>query len=256
MILGIDIGNTSISFGIIKGKRVLKHRSVITVDAKLVRSKVATVVRSMKRTHNIEDVVICSVVPKDLKVVEGAVKSVFKKKAKVIGRDLKVPIKNNYRKPKQVGEDRLVGAYAAKMLYGTPTIIIDLGTAITFDVVTKKGEYDGGIIIPGIQLSAESLFKKTALLPKLDKIKSPKTLVGKDTKESILSGLFYGYGALCSGLIDEISSKVKPKPKVIVTGGHTELMKRFIAKKITARDENLVFKGIDLTYKAAKPSAN
>ena len=161
----------------------------------------------------------------------------------IIGRDIQVPIKNRYKNPKQVGQDRLVGAYGAMKIYGRPLIVVDLGTAITFDVISPKGEYLGGAIVPGIRLSAESLFLKTALLPHIE-IQAPKHIIGKTTQESILSGLFYGYGSLCRGFIDLISQEIKAKPKVVMTGGHTHLMKKFVSPKIRIIDEDLVFKGI------------
>jgi type III pantothenate kinase len=150
-----------------------------------------------------------------------------------------------------VGADRLVGAFAAKVLYGEPLIIIDFGTAVTIDVVGSRGAYEGGIIVPGIRLSAQSLFKKTALLPNIASFKPPAALIGRDTRESILSGLFYGYGALCDGLIERISAQMGRRPKVIVTGGHTRAMTKMISRKVHHIDKQLVIKGIYLTYKAS-----
>ncbi|MBU4333706.1 MAG: type III pantothenate kinase, partial [Candidatus Omnitrophica bacterium] len=118
--------------------------------------------------------------------------------------------------------------------------------AITFDIVSKKGEYEGGMIIPGIRLSAESLFKNTALLPHVDVIEEPEELIGKDTKQSILSGIFFGYGEMCSGLIKNISKNIKGRPKVIITGGFADLMKKYLSKKVTKVDPDLVFKGLGL----------
>jgi type III pantothenate kinase len=182
----------------------------------------------------------------------------------VVGRDIVVPVKNRYKDPKQVGQDRLVGAYGAMKIYGCPLIVVDLGTAITFDVISAKGEYLGGAIVPGIRLSAESLFLKTALLPKIE-IQAPRHIIGKTTQESMLSGLFYGYGSLCKGMIDLLSSRIRviarrAKPdegphaghsqqlaisvKVVMTGGHTHLMKKFVSPKIRIIDEDLVFKGV------------
>jgi type III pantothenate kinase len=197
-------------------------------------------------------VVICSVVPKALNIVERTITGHFTFPPVIIGRDIKVPLKNNYRNPRQVGQDRLVCAYAAKHLYGPPAIIVDFGTAITFDVISKQGSYEGGIIVPGIRLSAESLYKKTALLPKVSSIRGPKTLIGKDTRESILSGIFFGYGSMCCGLIDRIAKGIKGKSKVIVTGGHTHLMRKFIVKKITTIDKDLVFKGMVLLWQRSR----
>ena len=200
--------------------------------------------------------IICSVVPKASKILE----DILKKNVAVdiIGRDIVVPIKNRYKNPKQVGQDRLVGAYGAMKIYGRPLIVVDLGTAITFDVISAKGEYLGGAIVPGIRLSAESLFLKTALLPNIE-IQAPKHIIGKTTQESILSGLFYGYGSLCKGMIDSLSSQLsfprkvgltdtrscsRESIRVVMTGGHTHLMKKFVSPKIRIIDEDLVFKGI------------
>jgi type III pantothenate kinase len=160
-------------------------------------------------------------------VIRHAVKAELGVKAHIIGEDIKVPMVNRYKNPRQVGQDRLVGAFAAMSLYGKPVIIIDLGTAITFDAVSASGEYLGGAIVPGIRLSAESLFLKTALLPQID-IKAPKSVIGRTTQESILSGLFYGYGSLCRGFIELMQKQVKGHPVIVMTGGHTQLMKRFI----------------------------
>lgn len=192
--------------------------------------------------------VLCSVVPRLVPLISRAVESGLGMKTLVVGKDMYVPIKNNYGQPKQVGQDRLVCAYAAKIIYGYPAIIIDLGTAITFDVVSGKGSYEGGMIVPGIRLSAESLFKKTALLPDIHIISKPKTLIGKDTETSILSGLFHGYGAMCCGLIDRLAKNIGGKPKVILTGGYAGLIASELEDRANVIDIDLVFKGMRLLF--------
>ena len=252
MIIAIDIGNTAIKIALLKGKRIVKEKSIYGLESQpSIRSGIRRTLRAHKKhSARIKEIIICSVVPKHLQLASAEVKKVFKRNPKVVERQIKVPIKNNYKNPKHVGADRLVGAFAAKVLYGYPAIIIDFGTAVTIDVINDKGAYDGGIIVPGIRLSAESLFKKTALLPNIDTFKPPRTLIGRDTKSSILSGLFYGYAALCRGLIEEIARNMKGKPKVILTGGHTGRMKKFLGKKVYKIDKELVIKGIYLTYKS------
>ena len=143
----------------------------------------------------------------------------------------------------------MICAYAAKCLYGQPAIVIDLGTAVTFDIISPKGEYEGGMIIPGIKMSTESLYKQTALLPKVNVIRSPRSLIGKDTENSILSGIFYGYASLCEGLIKRISSKMKKKPKAVLTGGYAPILKRYLSPKTYSIDSHLAFKGLALIYK-------
>lgn len=254
MILAIDIGNTTITLGLVFGLKVKKTARIETaLPRAALENQLKKQLAAWKLANtSLEAVVICSVVPKVLVIVKSFLNRQLKARVYTIGQDIKVPIKNKYKNPKQVGQDRLVGAYAAMRFYGAPTIVIDLGTAITFDVVSSKKEYLGGIIVPGLRLSAESLFKKTALLP-LIKIQAPQSVVGRDTKNSILSGLFYGYGAMCSGLIDLIKKEVGKNAKVIVTGGHTALMKKYMGQGIQALDEDLILKGSELIYRKLSP---
>jgi type III pantothenate kinase len=246
MNLAIDMGNTSINLAVIRGKVVVREYQLLQKELKKSDAALAQLLKKIKKASNIEEVILCSVVPEKNRLLEKQIKKVLGKKLKVVGRDVKVPIKNKYAKPGQVGQDRLVVAYAARELYGTPAVVIDFGTAITFDLVNKLGHYEGGIIVPGMSLSAETLSRKTALLPRIDRILPPTRLVGKNTKESILSGLFFGYGALSAGLIDMMARSIKGRPKVIVTKGLSHLMKRFISKKVSKIDPHLVFKGLAL----------
>jgi type III pantothenate kinase len=292
MLLAVDIGNTTIGFAVInKAGHIL---SVTIIDTDAHANKIKAVVVKILKAHAISRAIICSVVPKASKTMEDILSSYHVIPAKagihkkilpisIIGRDLKVPIKNCYKNPNQVGQDRLVGAYGAMKIYGCPLIVVDLGTAITFDVISTKGEYLGGAIVPGIRLSAESLFLKTALLPRIE-IQAPRRIIGKTTQESILSGLFYGYGSLCKGMIDLLSVSLRKTSKasdegphaghsqelaisvkVVMTGGHTRLMKKYIFSKFRDKpsnrhsreshrqggaggnpiiDEDIVFKGI------------
>ncbi len=240
MILAIDIGNTKIVCGIFRGKTLIK---TFSFSSKIKKISYRSKFHLFLKGYNIDSIVISSVVPDVTKNVE----AVFKKtKAKVfvVGKNMKVPIKNLYRKPKQVGKDRLVGAYAAYLFYGAPLIVVDFGTATTFDVVTKQGNYAGGIIAPGIGISIESLFNKAALLPWVE-MKKPKNLVGKDTVESLRSGLFYGFISLCDGIIAKLKKDVKGNPKVIATGGYSKLLSKF-CKRIDVVEPTLILRGLNL----------
>lgn len=248
MLLAVDIGNTTISFGVMRGMNVLAAGNFKTdLPAAVLRPQVSRYIKKVSRKYPaLLDAAVCSVVPSALKIVRAVLKKHLQGKISVIGKDINVPIVNRYRNPGQVGQDRLVCAYAAQILYGRPLIVVDFGTATTFDVVSLQGAYEGGIIVPGLRLSAEALFQKTALLPRIEIVKIPRHLIGKDTRESILSGLFHGYGALCSGLIDKIAGGFRVRPKVVVTGGYTRSMRKFIDDKIDRIDNRLVFKGIQL----------
>lgn len=240
MLLAVDIGNTNITFGLFKGRRIIRTFNIPTNT--YTSNKLKT--RLSKTT--IKDTVICSVVPKvtdnlkrDLSILSG-------KKPYIIGKDILVPIKNLYHRPKQVGQDRLVNAYVAASLYGAPLIAIDFGTAITFDIISRKKEYMGGMILPGLKISLEALNQRTALLPKI-KLEKPDDFIGRDTKNSMLSGVVYGFGSLTDELIIRIRKIIGGNALAIVTGGNTELISKY-CRRINKVDVNLTLKGLSMLY--------
>jgi type III pantothenate kinase len=237
VLLAIDIGNTNINFGIFSGTKIIKRFSIPTKAYRLksIKNKLAH--------FNIDNIIICSVVPEVTKVLE---KDLKKMRTFIIGKDIRVPIKNLYRKPKQVGYDRLVNAYAGVRLYGAPLIMIDFGTAITFDAVSRKKEYLGGMILPGFEISLDALFQRTALLPKI-KLEKPKEFIGKDTQSSMLSGIVYGFAALTDDLAVRIKKKIGKSAKVIGTGGNIGLIGKY-CKRIDKIDKDLTLKGLNLIY--------
>jgi len=254
MLLLFDIGNTMISAALVQGQKVLARGQILSRQKEVtLRRELGPLIRRLvKREKALDAIIVTSVVPDVTRVVARVVRDVLKKDVLLVGRDLIVPIKNLYRQPKQVGQDRLVCAYAAKEIYGAPVIVLDLGTAITVDVISAKGAYLGGMIIPGLRLSAEALFQKTALLP-LTEIRRPTALIGRDTRDSILSGLFYGYGAMMRGVVEEISVHLKASPAVVMTGGYAEVMKSFLKIKKPAIERDLIFKGMALLWESELP---
>ena len=153
-----------------------------------------------------------------------------------------VPLVNRYTYPEQVGQDRLVGAYAAWKQFKRACIVADFGTAITIDVVTKRGEYLGGVIAPGFEISLEALATRTALLPKVE-LREPPELLGRDTANSIRSGLIHGCAALCDGLIRELKIRYVPNATVVATGGASPLMAKY-AKSLTHLKPHLILEGL------------
>ncbi len=245
MLLAVDIGNSTIGFGFVRDGKVESVARIENMpESELFRPRLANFLGLAGR-RGVDKVVICSVVPDSLRIVQRRVRSLLKQEPLVVGRNLKIPIENKYRRPRQVGKDRLLCAFAVKEIYGVPAVVIDLGTAITFDGVSPRGEYLGGAIIPGIRLSAEALFEKTALLPRV-RIAAPKHVIGRSTEESIQSGLFHGYGALCDGMVGRLSEEMGCRPRVIITGGYAGLLGKFMRSRITAVDEDLIFKGMGL----------
>ena len=240
MILAIDIGNTNTSFGIFKKRRIKRKFDIPTESSTL------KILKKHLGKIKIADSIICSVVPSATKKLSRSIRIITGNAPYIIGKDVKVPVKNLYRKPQQVGVDRLVNAYAGIEFYGAPLIVIDFGTAVTFDVISKKGEYLGGMILPGLKLSLEALAQKTALLPKI-KLEKPRDFIGKDTKNSMLSGIIYGYAALTDDLTNRIKMKIGKNAMVVGTGGNIKIISGFCSN-IDKIDPLLTLKGINLIY--------
>jgi type III pantothenate kinase len=240
VLLAIDIGNTNIGFGIFRGLRLIKRFNIPARSYSIQRLR-----KSLGKTK-VEDSIICSVVPKISHILKHDLKKLLHNKPYCLGEDVKVPIKNLYRKPKQVGQDRLVNAYAAATIYGFPAIVVDFGTAITFDVISKKKEYLGGLILPGLGISLDALAERAALLPRI-KLGKPEELIGRDTRSSMLSGLIHGFAALVDDLTARIKCKTGRRVKVIATGGNIDLIKGY-CKGIDRVDRDLPLKGLNLIY--------
>ncbi len=167
-------------------------------------------------------VIVASVVPSLRFPIRLALRQVFEREPLFVEPGIKTGMPILYEMPQEVGADRIVNAVAAFDRIGGPCIVVDFGTATTFDVVTGKGEYAGGVIVPGIAISAEALFEKAARLWRVE-IKRPEKVVGKTTAGSIQSGLYFGYLSLVDGMIDRIAAEIGGKPRVIATGGLAEL---------------------------------
>jgi len=240
MLLAIDIGNTNITLGLFNGARLVRRASIPTKE-----KKYSLRLKRILGKDKIDDALICSVVPKATGRLVKDLRRLFFKGPYIIGKDIVVPIKNLYRNPGQVGQDRLVNAYAGAMLYGTPLIVIDFGTAVTFDVISKDRGYLGGLILPGMNLSLSALSEHTALLPRVELAK-PKEFIGRDTKNSMLSGIVYGFAALTDDIISRLKKKIG-KARVIATGGDAKIVSGY-AKSLSKVDTDLTLKGIALTF--------
>lgn len=236
-VLAIDIGNTSVHFGLFVGEKLIKEWRIASgrlseyQDIRLRRSE----------CQNIRRVVVASVVPR----LNKTIKKLFPKALFVDHKN--IGLKVWMKRPAEVGADRLVDALAAFELYGGPAIIIDFGTATTFDVIDGRGDYLGGAIAPGLLLARDTLYERTAKLPKID-LRAPKHVIGKDTIEAMRSGLVFGYAALVEGMVGRIQSKVqgpKSKIKVIATGGLAKLICKQ-ARVIDIIDDKLTLKGLRL----------
>lgn len=244
MFLAIDIGNTNISFGVFRGNKMIRRFDLPDKEYSFKK------LRNNLRRIKIDDAVICSVVPDLTQRVGNNLISLLRKHPYISGENIKVPLNNLYRNPRQTGQDRLLNAYAGVMLYGAPLIVADFGTAITFDVVAKNKDYIGGMILPGMSISLQTLTGRTALLPKV-KLDRPREFIGRDTKNSMLSGIVYGFAALSDGLAEKIRNKIGANAKIVGTGGNIKLISKY-CEKFDIIDQDLTLKGLNLLYNANK----
>ncbi len=242
MLLATDIGNTNISFGVFRDNKLVKKFDI--PDEKYSFKTL----KSFLSRINIDGCIICSVAPQSTDILEKDLKNYLDIKPYILGKNINVPIKNCYRKPRQIGQDRLVNAYAGMILFGVPLIVTDFGTAITFDIVSGQKEYLGGMILPGLSTSLEALSQKTALLPEIN-LSNPKEFIGRDTKSGMLSGIVYGFAALTDGLISKIRKEIGKNAKVIATGGDVNLINNYCFK-IDKVDIDLTIKGLNFIYNA------
>ena len=247
MILAIDIGNTTTSFGVFEQGR-LKAQFAIATQPWRTPDEVTLQLKALAKSRRLhlsraKQIILCSVVPRMSSVLTETLKTLRTSPVRIVGQDLAVPLKNRYTYPEQVGQDRLVGAYAAWKLYKSACIVADFGTAITIDVVTKAGEYLGGVIAPGLEISLEALAMKTALLPKVE-LRQPPELLGRDTANSIRSGILYGCVALCDGLVTQLKQHYAPRAAVVATGGASALIAKH-ARTIDHLKPHLVLEGLN-----------
>ena len=218
MLLAIDVGNTNATVGIFRAGRLIRRGRMPTEG-----SLRALLGRMRVSPKEVNGVILSSVVPRATAFLKRALKGLVRPKPLILGENVRAPIKNRYRIPSQVGQDRLVNGVAACFLYTGPAIVVDFGTAVTVDLVSARREYLGGLIVPGVGVALEALISRAALLPEIS-LAPPKEFLGRDTRQSMRAGLFYGYGALCDGLVRQLKSRYAPRAKVIATGGHCRLI--------------------------------
>jgi len=256
MLLAIDIGNTHTVLGIYDGKKLKGYFRVASNHALTVDECGILVKQLFKEYNKIKGVIICSVVPPLTPVYEEMSQKFIEVDPITVDSDLPLGIKVLYDDPKAVGADRIANAVAAYEIYGGPAIVVDLGTATTFDVISEKGEYLGGAIAPGIETSSLNLFQRASQLFKVS-LKKPKKAIGTNTEESLRSGIIFG----AVGQVDEIVKRIKgelrnrrlskKEPKVIATGGLANLVANE-SKTIDEVNPALTLEGLKRIYLKVK----
>ena len=257
MLLVIDVGNTNIVLGVYEGYSLICDFRLNTIKNKTSDEYAMSITEILHandiKKSEIEDVIVASVVPDVMHSIENAIKKYFNLKPIIIDDNCDLGIKINHDNTKTIGADRIVNSVAGIKKYGVPLIIIDIGTAITFDVIDENSVYQGGAIIPGIGISSEALFLKTAKLPRVELYK-PEKIVAKNTMDNIRVGMVIGYIGLIEKLIDEIVKEMKfdgSKLKVVATGGYSSLISKDI-NKIDIIDKKLTLDGMLEIYKMKK----
>ena len=247
MLLLFDIGNTHTHVGLANGRRVLKHINVRTGE--WLGGKAGTRVARLVGAKAIQGAVLCSVVPQVTPVVRRVIRQLWKFSPLELTHKTAHGLGIDYPRPHTIGPDRLANAIAAKHHFGAPAVVVDFGTAVTFDVVNRRGNYAGGIIAPGLAAMTDYLHEKTALLPKI-RIRDTTAVIGKDTEQAMLIGAVHGYRGLVRELIAELKRElgVKRLP-VIATGGYARLIASKLPE-ISAVEPNLTLEGLRLTWQA------
>ena len=227
MLLAVDIGNTNVTFGVFEGEELRATWRMATVVNQTADEYAALLLNLLYHqglnTSDIKEIAFCSVVPPLLGTFQELFQRYFHVSPLLIGPGIKTGVRIRMDNPREVGADRIVNAAAAHYLYSGSVIITDVGTATTFDTVSKEGDYLGGAIAPGIAMAAEALFARASALPRVELV-HPKQAIGTNTIAAMQSGIVFGYVGLIEGIVARIQQELGEKATVIATGGYAELM--------------------------------
>ena len=251
MILVMDLGNTNTVLGVYDGERLVAHWRLSTVRDRTV-DEYGILARNLLAfaaidVAAIDGMIIASVVPPLDSVLRKMAITYFKIQPLFVEPGMKTGMPILYDNPLEVGADRIVNGVAAYMRTGGAVIVVDFGTATTFDAISSRGEYLGGAIAPGLSISAEALFQRAARLPRVD-IRRPPRVIGKNTTHSVQSGLFHGYAGLVSGILRRVREELGEPARSIGTGGLIEPLRDELESVLDEVDADLTLEGLRILY--------
>jgi type III pantothenate kinase len=251
MILALDVGNTNITIGLFEGEKLARNWRLRTVHDQT-SDEWGILLRNLftlggLASVDVEGIIISSVVPPLDSSLAAMSQRYFQRDAHFVTCQTNTGLRILYDNPREVGADRIVNSVAAYERYGGPCIVVDLGTAITFDAISGNAEYLGGVICPGIGISVQGLFSRTARLPLVD-FRQPEALIGTNTVMSMQSGLYYGMIGMIDGIVERMAQQLGPDAKTVATGGQAELIMAG-SKFLTHAEPDLTLEGLHLIWK-------